>query len=43
MLESSSEHEVTDVQTWGFYKLGPGEYEAILDSYDVIIFSDLVM
>jgi uncharacterized membrane protein len=40
-LESTGEHEVTDVAAWDFYKLGPGEYEAILDSYDVIIFSDV--
>ncbi|MCP5100573.1 MAG: hypothetical protein GY943_33915 [Chloroflexi bacterium] len=40
-LESTGEHEVTDVATWDFYKLGPGEYEAILDTYDVIIFSDV--
>ena len=40
-LESTGEHEVTDVATWDFYKLGPGEYEEILDSYDVIIFSDV--
>lgn len=24
-----------------FYKLGPGEYEQILDEYDVLIFSDV--
>jgi uncharacterized membrane protein len=40
-LKSTGEHEVTDVAAWDFYKLGPGEYEAILDSYDVIIFSDV--
>jgi uncharacterized membrane protein len=40
-LESSGEHEVTDVATWDFYKLGPGEYEAILAEYDVIVFSDV--
>jgi len=40
-LESTGEHEVTDVATWDFYKLGPGEYEAILDEYDVVIFSDV--
>ena len=40
-LESTHEHQVTDVPAWDFYKLGPGEYEKILDSYDVIIFSDV--
>ncbi|MCP4424959.1 MAG: hypothetical protein GY803_10735 [Chloroflexi bacterium] len=40
-LESTGEHEVEDIPAWDFYKLGPGEYEAILDSYDVIIFSDV--
>ena len=40
-LESTGVHQVTDVATWDFYKLGPGEYEEILDEYDVIIFSDV--
>ncbi len=40
-LESTSQHQVTSVPTWDFYKLGPGEYERILDEYDVIIFSDV--
>ena len=40
-LESTNEHHVTDVATWDFYKLGPGEYEKILADYDVIIFSDV--
>jgi uncharacterized membrane protein len=40
-LESSQEHEVASVPTWEFYKLGPGEYERILDEYDVLIFSDV--
>jgi len=40
-LESSGEHQVESVPTWDFYKLGPGEYEKILDEYDVIIFSDV--
>ena len=40
-LESTNEHQVTDVATWDFYKLGPGEYEKILADYDVIIFSDV--
>lgn len=40
-LESTGEHEVTSVPSWDFYKLGPGEYERILEEYDVIIFSDV--
>ncbi|QDU46009.1 hypothetical protein Mal52_45060 [Symmachiella dynata] len=40
-LESSGEHRVTCVPTWEFYKLPPGEYERILDEYDVLIFSDV--
>ncbi|MCD6598538.1 MAG: hypothetical protein J7L04_12665, partial [Bacteroidales bacterium] len=40
-LESSGEHQVNSVPTWDFYKLAPGEYEEILDTYDVIIFSDV--
>lgn len=40
-LESSGEHEVNSVPAWDFYKLGPGEYEAVLDKYDVVIFSDV--
>lgn len=40
-LEFSNEHEVESVPTWDFYKLGPGEYEKVLDEYDVIIFSDV--
>lgn len=40
-LESSGEHQVRSVPTWDFYKLGPGEYEAILREYDVLIFSDV--
>jgi uncharacterized membrane protein len=39
-LESSGEHQVESVPTWDFYKLGPGEFEKILDEYDVFIFSD---
>lgn len=40
-LEASGEHEVKSVPSWEFYKLGPGEYEDILEEYDIIIFSDL--
>ena len=37
----SGGHECTSVPTWDFYMLGPGEYEKILSSYDLIIFSDV--
>ncbi|MEW6746954.1 MAG: glutamine amidotransferase [Planctomycetota bacterium] len=41
-LEAGGEHEVASVSAWDFYnKLGPGAYEAILDQYDVFIFSDV--
>ena len=40
-LESSGKHQVASVPTWDFYKLGPGEYEKILDEYDILIFSDV--
>lgn len=40
-LESNGEHQVESVPTWDFYKLGPGEYEKILNEYDVVIFSDV--
>ncbi|MBN2049800.1 MAG: hypothetical protein JW760_05095 [Spirochaetales bacterium] len=40
-LESEGAHQVTSVPSWDFYKLGPGEYEKILEDYDVIIFSDI--
>ena len=39
-LESSGQHQVESVPTWDFYKLGPGEFEKILEDYDVLIFSD---
>jgi uncharacterized membrane protein len=40
-LDSSGQHQVKSVPTWEFYKLGPGEYERVLDEYDVLIFSDV--
>ena len=41
-LESDGQHEVISVPTWDFYnQLGPGDYEKILESYDVFIFSDI--
>ena len=40
-LEYGGEHQVESVPSWDFYKLGPGEWEKILDEYDIIIFSDV--
>lgn len=40
-LESDGRHRVTSVPTWEFYQLPPGEWERILDTYDVVIFSDV--
>ena len=39
-LESDGKHEVNSVASWDFYNMGPGDYEKILDEYDVLIFSD---
>lgn len=40
-LESDGNHEVLSVPSWDFYKAPPGEYEKILEDYDVLIFSDV--
>lgn len=41
-LEETREYEVNSVPAWDFYnKLGPGDYEKILEEYDVLIFSDI--
>lgn len=41
-LEASGKHEVLSVPAWDFYnKLGPGDYEEILNTYDIVIFSDV--
>ncbi|MCE5270723.1 glutamine amidotransferase [bacterium] len=40
-LEADGRHSVNSVPTWDFYMLGPGEYEKILDEYDVVVFSDV--
>jgi len=41
-LESTGEHQVESVPSWDFYNtLGPGDYEAVLESHDVLIFSDV--
>ncbi len=40
-LESTGEHEVTSVPTWDFYRLPPGDFEQVLEQYDVLIFSDV--
>ena len=40
-IESSRQFQVTSVPTWDFYNLKPGGYEKILETYDIIIFSDV--
>ena len=40
-LESSGEHQCETMPTWDFYAMAPGEYEQALESYDVIVFSDV--
>ena len=40
-LESDGRHQVESVPAWDFYKLGPGQYETILEQYPVLIFSDV--
>lgn len=41
-LESTGRHSVESVPAWDFYnRLGPGDYERVLEEYDVLIFSDI--
>jgi uncharacterized membrane protein len=40
-IESTGEHQVTSVPTWDFYNMKPGEYEKVLSTYDVVVFSDV--
>ncbi len=41
-LESTGRHSVESVPTWDFYnKLGPGDYERVLEEFDVLVFSDI--
>ena len=41
-LEEGNHHEVNSVSAWDFYnKLGPGDYEDILEQYDIVVFSDV--
>jgi uncharacterized membrane protein len=40
-LQSTGEFQVTSVPTWDFYNLKPGEYEKILATHDIVIFSDV--
>ncbi len=40
-LESDGRHQVESVSAWDFYKLAPGAYEAILEQYPVLVFSDV--
>jgi uncharacterized membrane protein len=40
-VESSGRHEIVSVPTWDFYNIPPGEYEKVLEEYDIIVFSDV--
>lgn len=41
-LESAGGHVVTSVSTWDYYnKLGPGDYERVIEDYDVLVYSDV--
>jgi uncharacterized membrane protein len=40
-LTSTGQHTVKSISAWDFYKLPPGGYEAVLDEYDVLVFSDV--
>jgi uncharacterized membrane protein len=40
-IESNGKHQVESVPSWDFYNMAPGDYEKILEDYDVIIFSDV--
>ena len=35
-LESSGEHQVTSVPAWDFYRLAPGDFEAVLNHLDLL-------
>ncbi|MGL6225474.1 MAG: glutamine amidotransferase [Thermoguttaceae bacterium] len=40
-MESTGKFQVKSVPCWDFYNMQPGEYEKILDEYDIVIFSDV--
>ena len=40
-VESSGRHEIVSIPTWDFYNMPPGEYEKVLEEYDIIVFSDV--
>ena len=40
-IQSSGRFQVTSVPTWDFYNMKPGEYEKVLASHDIVIFSDV--
>ena len=40
-VESSGRHEIVSVPTWDFYNMPPGEFEKVLEEYDIIVFSDV--
>jgi uncharacterized membrane protein len=40
-IQSTGEFEVTSVPTWDFYNMKRGEYENILATHDIVVFSDV--
>jgi uncharacterized membrane protein len=40
-IQSTGEFQVTSVPTWDFYNMKPGDYEKVLATYDVVVFSDV--
>ena len=40
-IQSTGNFQVTSVPTWDFYNMKPGEYEKVLASHDIVIFSDV--
>lgn len=40
-MESTNEFQVKSVPTWDFYNMKPGEYEKILSTHDILVFSDV--
>ena len=40
-IESTGAHSCDTCSTWDFYAMPPGRYEEILETYDVVVFSDV--
>ncbi len=40
-LEVDGKNEVLSVPTWEFYGLAPGEYEKVIETNDILVFSDV--